>query len=110
MDFILAVWMVHEVPDSGGFFRQARSCLKPGGKMLVVEPKLHVSSRRFQAIVESARSSGLAIAGSPAVGLSRAVVLERDPSDAAGTSRLIVKERLATGAHDGALRSGDRQG
>jgi 2-polyprenyl-3-methyl-5-hydroxy-6-metoxy-1,4-benzoquinol methylase len=109
MDFILAVWMVHEVPDSGAFFGQARSCLEPGGKMLVAEPKLHVSRQRFEAIVASARSSGLAIAGSPAVGLSRAVVLERDPSHAAEASRAIVNERLATRAHGEALRSGDRQ-
>lgn len=78
--FILAFWMVHEVPDAQRFFRQARSRLAPGGKMLVVEPVVHVSASRFEAIVRSARDAGLTPCGSPAIRLSRSILLEPAPS------------------------------
>lgn len=74
--FILAFWMVHEVPDAQQFFRQARSCLAPGGKLLVAEPMIHVFSSRFAAIVRSARDAGLNPCGSPAIRLSRSILLE----------------------------------
>ncbi len=79
-DFVLAFWMVHEVPDAESLFRQARSCLGPGGKMLVAEPKIHVPRKRFEAIVLSAGRAGLRPCGAPRVGLSRAVLLEPVPS------------------------------
>lgn len=74
--FILAFWMVHEVPDARAFFRQAGACLAPGGKVLVAEPRIHVSSRQFEAIVRSAREAGLVPRGSPAIRFSRSVLLE----------------------------------
>ena len=48
VDFILAFWMVHEVPNTDIFFRQIRLCLKAKGRILIAEPKFHVSSKRFQ--------------------------------------------------------------
>ncbi len=59
VDFILAFWMLHEVPDINLFFHQARSCLRPNGKILIAEPKFHVSSKRFREILVSAQKSGL---------------------------------------------------
>ena len=34
MDFILAFWMVHEVPDHDRLFEELKSILKPGGEAL----------------------------------------------------------------------------
>ncbi len=78
VDFILAFWMVHEVPDTRVFFRQARSCLKQEGKILIAEPKFHVSSTRFQEILDSARESGLNRAETPSIRFSRSAVLAYD--------------------------------
>jgi ubiquinone/menaquinone biosynthesis C-methylase UbiE len=39
-DFVLAFWMVHEVPDKARFLGEAASLLKPGARFLLVEPKL----------------------------------------------------------------------
>lgn len=78
VDFILAFWMVHEVPDTKMFFRQACSCLKQKGKILVVEPKLHVSSKKFQEILNSAQELGLHLVGLPSIRFSRSAVLENN--------------------------------
>ena len=76
VDFILAFWVVHEVPDTNMFFRQIRSCLKPNGKILIAEPMLHVSSKRFQKILASALESGLSYYETPCLRFSRSAVLE----------------------------------
>ena len=76
VDFILAFWMVHEVPDTNIFFRQIRSCLKQKGRLLIAEPKFHVSSKRFQEILVSAQESGLNRSGTPSIRFSRSAVLQ----------------------------------
>jgi ubiquinone/menaquinone biosynthesis C-methylase UbiE len=78
VDFILTFWMVHEVADINLFFRQISSCLKPHGKIFVVEPRFHVSSRRFQDILLSARQNGLEEYGTAPVHFSRSAILSKD--------------------------------
>jgi len=75
VEFILAFWMVHEVPDLKIFFHQTRSCLKPNGKMLIAEPRFHVSTRCFQKILESAQACGLNAYDTPSIQFSRSAVL-----------------------------------
>ena len=43
VDFVLAFWMVHEVPDQLRMFEELRNILNPGGRVLVIEPKFHVT-------------------------------------------------------------------
>jgi ubiquinone/menaquinone biosynthesis C-methylase UbiE len=74
-DFALAFWMAHEVDDLGRFFAEIRAALKPGGSLLLVEPRGHVTERRFAEIVAGALSAGLEHQGTEAVRLSRAIVL-----------------------------------
>ncbi len=57
-DFMLAFYMVHEVPDRQAFFRQAFELLKPGGRFLVVEPPFHVSRSQFETICAAALEAG----------------------------------------------------
>jgi ubiquinone/menaquinone biosynthesis C-methylase UbiE len=78
VDFILAFWMVHEVHDTNNFFRQIRSCLKPNGRILIAEPKFHVSLKRFQEILVSAQESGLNLCETPCLRFSRSAVLKND--------------------------------
>ena len=70
--------MVHEVPDPKVFFHQIRSCLKSNGRILIAEPKFHVSSKRFQEILVSAQKSGLNICETPFFRFSRSAVLKND--------------------------------
>jgi ubiquinone/menaquinone biosynthesis C-methylase UbiE len=75
IDFALAFYMVHEIPDQDSFFRQLAALLKPEGKMLVVEPPLHVSRSDFEKTLEKARCAGFRIIPGPKVFLSKTAVL-----------------------------------
>jgi 2-polyprenyl-3-methyl-5-hydroxy-6-metoxy-1,4-benzoquinol methylase len=75
-DFILAFWMVHEVDDKGAFFTQLKSHLKPKGKILIAEPKMHVNSEEFEKTIETAQSSGLRCCGKPSIRFSIAALFE----------------------------------
>ena len=80
VDFILAFWMVHEVPTPKLFFSQIQACLKSNGMILIVEPKLHVSLKRFQKTVDLARESGLNYYATPTIKFSRSVILKKNSS------------------------------
>lgn len=76
VDFILAFYMVHEVPDQVSFFRQLKPLLKEGGRGLLVEPKLfHVSKEAFQATLGLAEQAGFRIAPGPKLLLSWSALL-----------------------------------
>jgi ubiquinone/menaquinone biosynthesis C-methylase UbiE len=77
-DFALAMWSVHEVPDEARFFAEVRACLRPGGRFLVAEPKVHVSLARMRATIATAEAAGLRLLDEPPVGLSRAALFGRD--------------------------------
>ncbi|MBI5529459.1 MAG: methyltransferase domain-containing protein [Deltaproteobacteria bacterium] len=59
LDFVLAFWMVHEVPDQGRFFGEILSALGSGGRLLVAEPKFHVTRRDTEVELSLARSRGI---------------------------------------------------
>lgn len=58
VDFIAALHVVHEVPDQRRFFTEAWEVLKPRTKLLVVEPKGHVSQEKFEQSVSLAEKVG----------------------------------------------------
>jgi ubiquinone/menaquinone biosynthesis C-methylase UbiE len=76
VDFILTFYMVHEVRDQLDFFNQLLSNLNPGGKILIAEPKFHVSAEEFQKTLKIAQSAGLKTCAQPPIRFSHAVVLE----------------------------------
>lgn len=75
VDFALAFWMVHEVPDKERLFSELCSTLKPGGLLLIVEPVFHVSSGDFRAELEVAKSKGFCVERSPRIAFSRTALL-----------------------------------
>ncbi len=77
LDFVLAFWMVHEVPDIPRFFSGIAAVLKETGRVLIAEPRMHVSRRLFEETVRYARDAGFEISGSPRIRISRAVVLSK---------------------------------
>ena len=74
VDFILAFWMAHEVPDPNRFFAQLYAVLKEGGRFLLVEPKLHVSRTQFNGAIETAQRAGFKLLDQPDVSLSLAAL------------------------------------
>jgi ubiquinone/menaquinone biosynthesis C-methylase UbiE len=75
VDLALAIHVVHEVPDRHGFFAELRATLKPTGRLLLVEPRGHVSEMAFAATLAMADAVGLRRLVAPRFGLSRAALL-----------------------------------
>jgi len=77
IDFALAFYMVHEVPDVYSFFSQIHKAIRPGGRFLVVEPKGHVSQKDFEVTVSIAEKASFRIIEHPRIGHGRTVLLGR---------------------------------
>ena len=58
VDFATALHVVHEVPDQASFFKEVWQTLKPEGKLLMVEPKGHVSAEQFRQTLATAKKTG----------------------------------------------------
>jgi ubiquinone/menaquinone biosynthesis C-methylase UbiE len=77
VDFALAFWMVHEVPDQVHLLKEIAGLLKPQGLFLLAEPKLHVAGPAFDRTVKIAQEAGLSIVDRPRVFISNAVLFKR---------------------------------
>ncbi len=75
LDFALAFWMVHEVPDCENFLAGVYRALKPGGRFLIAEPFVHVTGKKFENTVMLAIKTGFRQADRPRIFGSRAVLL-----------------------------------
>lgn len=58
VDFCAAIHVVHEMPDQAAFFGQIYEALKPGGRMLLIEPKGHVKEKDFAVSLSKAQAAG----------------------------------------------------
>ena len=77
IDFALAFWMVHEVPDQGRFLGELKSLLKPRGLFLMVEPAMHVSKTMYQETERRAQAAGFALKERPKISMSRSTLFLR---------------------------------
>ncbi len=75
-DFILAFYMVHEVPNQASLFREMKSLLNTDGKVLIVEPKIHVSKKGFNEMLNSLVSLRFEVVERPKIFFSRSVLLK----------------------------------
>ncbi len=78
VDFVLAFYMVHEVPNLEKFFEEIDSILKPKGQALIVEPSFRVSKKAFEETIRKARGAGLKPVEGPKVLLSKTAILEKE--------------------------------
>jgi len=76
IDFALAFYMVHEVPDAEAFLEEIAAVLKPTGKLLIVEPIIHVSASSFRKTLKAAHLAGFEIASEPKIRFSRSALLQ----------------------------------
>lgn len=77
VDFALASFSVHEVPDTERLIREIHDCLRPQGQFLVIEPVVHVSSKAFARTLEIANATGLNVLERPRVRMCHAALLVR---------------------------------
>jgi ubiquinone/menaquinone biosynthesis C-methylase UbiE len=73
--FVLAFALVHELPDVNAFFEQVARSLAPDGRVLIAEPRGHVTEAEFEKTLEIATANGLDVVESPAIRGSRTAVL-----------------------------------
>ena len=59
VDLALAIHVVHECPDPEKLLKDLATCLKPGGTLLLAEPKGHVSDKLFDDTGRLAQAAGL---------------------------------------------------
>jgi ubiquinone/menaquinone biosynthesis C-methylase UbiE len=77
IDFCLAFWMVHEVPDRARFLGEIASILKNGGLTLLVEPRFHVTRKSFNTTLEIAVNAGFSVISQPKIFLSYSALLKK---------------------------------
>ncbi len=77
VDFALAFYMVHEVPDQDGLFAEVCSILKPDGRFLVVEPPFHVSKAEFEVMVGKALNAGFVVDSRPKMMVSKTALFRK---------------------------------
>jgi ubiquinone/menaquinone biosynthesis C-methylase UbiE len=61
VDFVTALYVIHEIGDPPAFFNDMRRVMKPGAKILMLEPRFHVAEKEFRRSVEMAEATGLVL-------------------------------------------------
>ena len=81
IDFGLLFAVVHEVPAREALFAGVASALKSRAKLLVAEPRGHVSGEDFARTVSVAKAHRFVEAGAPQISRSYAVLFEKTPAN-----------------------------
>lgn len=77
VDFALAFAVVHEFPDALHLFHELSRALKPGGNLLLAEPRGHVSESDLARELDAAAAAGLTAVSRPDIPRSRSVYLRK---------------------------------
>jgi hypothetical protein len=77
VDFCSVLHVAHEVPDQPRFFSEISNTLKMGAKLLVIEPRGHVSEEDFGVSLSAAAAAGLRKVESAHVRGDRKALFER---------------------------------
>jgi len=77
VDFALTFWMAHETPDEFTFLKQIHSILKRSGRLLLAEPRMHVTSGEFNKTLSLAQEAGFKMIDTPKIYFSRTALLEK---------------------------------
>jgi ubiquinone/menaquinone biosynthesis C-methylase UbiE len=80
-DFVLVFYMLHEVPDQTAFLQETHSLVKTDGKVLIIEPKFHVTKTDFDNSEAIMKRNGFEILEKPRVFFSRSVLVKKCAPD-----------------------------
>ena len=76
-DFILIFYMLHEVSNKRKFLGELKNLLKNEGKILIIEPKGHVSKENFEKSVRLIKEEGFKTSKGAKVFYSYSIALEK---------------------------------
>ncbi|MBT8507952.1 hypothetical protein AZH53_05955 [Methanomicrobiaceae archaeon CYW5] len=76
VDFALAFYVMHELPDISGALGEIARVIKPGGYLLLAEPTMHVSEEAFSDTILAAEKRGFEFVKEPRILWARAVLME----------------------------------
>jgi ubiquinone/menaquinone biosynthesis C-methylase UbiE len=76
VDFVLAFYVVHEVPNRRAFLSQISRLMKSDARFLMIEPKHHVTPELYESILGDATSAGLEKFAEIKIAFSRGVVFK----------------------------------
>lgn len=77
IDFALAFAVIHETPDASIFLTQIHQALKPGGQLLIAEPKGHVPKDKFEDTLQKAQLVGFKITDRPRIARSHTAICQK---------------------------------
>jgi SAM-dependent methyltransferase len=77
VDFVLAFYVAHEIPDKEELFKELESILRTDGQILVVEPPFHVSKSALAKTVRAAQDTGFKAEEGPKIILSKTVMFRK---------------------------------
>ena len=75
VDFALAFYVLHELPDPAAFLTELRPLLTSHGQLFIVEPPFHVSKAAFEATIQCAHRAGFRLIARPRIRFNKAVLL-----------------------------------
>jgi ubiquinone/menaquinone biosynthesis C-methylase UbiE len=77
VDFVLAFYVVHEIPNQEELLNEIKSILKSNGRVFIGEPPFHVSKAAFEETIRKALDLGFTLVERPKVLLSKTMVLRK---------------------------------
>lgn len=77
VNFALACYVVHEVPDPERLLSEIARALAPGGRLLIVEPPAHISRADFEKTLALAGKNYLTAVGSAPLSRKLSALLEK---------------------------------
>ena len=74
VDFALAFYVLHELPDPAAFLTELRQLLAARGQLFIVEPPFHVSKAAFETSLRVAHQAGLRLVARPRIRFNKAAL------------------------------------
>lgn len=77
VDFVLAFFVIHEIPDKKSLFKKLKEILNDEGQILIVEPKyFHVSQKAFGSTLKIVEDAGLRFYQGPKLPITQTAILK----------------------------------